>query len=365
MEVYTSDSSDSDSHEQKTLDYGRLGLTSECLEENLSHLHKISKLTDIETVLLNHNMITTLPSQTLSHFNNLHVLDLSSNGLTQLPANLLQICPLLTKLILKNNLLTNSSLPKCFKSSIKQSGLRELNLSGNLLTHFPDAVLELNNLKYLYLGANKITSISKEIWRLQSLNVLSLGGNLIADVPDTVGNLQQLQALTLCDNLIEILPANIARLTNLKSLLLHKNRLRHLPRDIITLKNLVELSLRENPLVVRFVQEISLHPPSLLELSARVIRTASVPFEPHELPKSMTDYLNTAHCCVNPKCKGVFFDNRIEHIKFVDFCGKYRIPLLQYLCSSKCIEGVNRNTEPQPSSSSSASGIMMRKVLLG
>lgn len=165
MEVYTSDSSDSDSHEQKTLDYGRLGLTAECLEENLSHLHKISKLTDIETVLLNHNMITTLPSHTLNHFNNLHVLDLSSNGLAQLPANLLQICPL-TKLILKNNLLTNNSLPKCFKSSMKWSGLRELNLSGNLLTHFPDAVLELNNLKYLYLGANKITSISKEIWRM-------------------------------------------------------------------------------------------------------------------------------------------------------------------------------------------------------
>ncbi|KAE9524714.1 hypothetical protein AGLY_014764 [Aphis glycines] len=35
--------------------------------------------------------------------------------------------------------------------------------------------------------------------------------------------------------------------------------------------------------------------------------------------------------------EGVFFDDRVEHIKFVDFCGKYRIPLLQYLCSSKCV----------------------------
>lgn len=130
MEVYTSDSSDSDSHEQKTLDYSRLGLTADCLEENLSHLHKISKLTDIETVLLNHNLITTLSSHSLTHFNNLIVLDLSSNGLAQLPQNLLQICPL-TKLILKNNLLTNDSLPKCFKSA-KHSGLRELNLSGKL-----------------------------------------------------------------------------------------------------------------------------------------------------------------------------------------------------------------------------------------
>lgn len=34
---------------------------------------------------------------------------------------------------------------------------------------------------------------------------------------------------------------------------------------------------------------------------------------------------------------GVFFDSRVEHIKFVDFCGRYRIPLLQYLCSSRYI----------------------------
>lgn len=171
------------------------------------------------------------------------------------------------------------------------------------------------------------------------LQVLSVGGNLLTEVPDSVGNLQQLQALTLCDNLIEILPASIARLSNLKSLLIHKNRLRHLPRDIITLKNLVEvspfpaqnnsdlysnvallikcfyfwhspvqLSLRENPLVVRFVQEISLHPPTLLELAARVVRTANVPYGANDLPKTMHDYLSTAHCCVNPKCKG---DNHI------------------------------------------------------
>lgn len=168
MEAYGSDSSDggdTEIIEQKTLDFGRLGLTLDCLEEHLRHLHEISKLTDIETVLLNQNLIATLPSHTLSRFNNLRVLDLSSNGLTQLPQDLLQVCPL-KKLILKNNLLTNSSLPKCFKSA-KSSGLRELNLSGNLLQHFPDAVLELKNLKYLYLGANKIKSISKDIWRLQ------------------------------------------------------------------------------------------------------------------------------------------------------------------------------------------------------
>lgn len=33
---------------------------------------------------------------------------------------------------------------------------------------------------------------------------------------------------------------------------------------------------------------------------------------------------------------GVYFSSRVEHVKFVDFCGKYRLPLLQYLCSPRC-----------------------------
>lgn len=65
-----------------------------------------------------------------------------------------------------------------------------------------------------------------------------------------------------------------------------------------------QLSLRENPLVVRFVQEISLTPPSLLELAARMIRTAKIQYGPEDLPNAMRDYLGTAHCCVNPKCQG-------------------------------------------------------------
>lgn len=164
MEVYTSDSSDSDSHEQKTLDFGRLGLTAECLEENLVHLHDINKLNGIETILLNHNLLTILPYESLCKFDQLHVLDLSSNGLTRLPQELIIHCPI-TKLILKNNLLTNDSLPKCLKSKI--STLRELNLSGNLLKHFPENVIELTGLRYLYLGGNKIANVSKDIWKLQ------------------------------------------------------------------------------------------------------------------------------------------------------------------------------------------------------
>ncbi|XP_053693767.1 leucine-rich repeat-containing protein 58 [Sabethes cyaneus] len=357
--TYTSDSCDSDSREQKTVDFGHANKRH--LDEDLMRMCKTKKLVeDIETVLLNHNNLSVVPTS-IVEFGNLRLLDLSNNNLAQIPAVITEQCQL-TTLIVKNNRLSNSSLPKTFLALNNGgcSGLKELNLSGNRFTHFPEQVTELKALKYLYLGGNQITNVSKDIWKLSSLQLLSLGGNLITEIPETVGLLNNLHALVLCDNLLEALPSSIARLVHLKSLLLHKNHLKHLPREIITLKNLTELSLRDNPLVVRFVKDMTLNPPTLLELAARTVKTASVPYSPFDLPRVLIEYLQTANCCVNPNCKGVFFDNRVEHIKFVDFCGKYRIPLLQYLCSSKCVADTNSSDQHgEPSSS------MMRKVLLG
>lgn len=96
-------------------------------------------------------------------------------------------------LAVKNNNLSNESLPKSFVS--KSGQLRELNLSGNSLKQFPEQILELKLLKYLYLGGNQIQSIHKDIWRLTSLQLLSLGGNQITEIPETIGHLNNLQAL--------------------------------------------------------------------------------------------------------------------------------------------------------------------------
>lgn len=162
MEIYTSDSSDSDSRDQKTLNYGRLKLTTEDVEDNILRFHKTDReCAEIETMFLNHNNLSSIPLSIVK-FANLQVLDVSSNCLTTLPDIIVQ-CPLRT-LVAKNNYLTNESLPKSLLSKTGQ--MRELNLSGNLLTQFPEHVLELKGLKFLYLGGNKITTISKDIKKL-------------------------------------------------------------------------------------------------------------------------------------------------------------------------------------------------------
>ncbi|XP_032517873.2 leucine-rich repeat-containing protein 58 [Danaus plexippus] len=357
MECYTSDSCDSDSREQKTLDLSNRSLDSVTITSELeSIIDEKDCAENYEIFLLYGNRIKSLP-ESINQFCNLKILDVSNNRLTSLP-DILDTCPL-SSLIAKHNHLTNESLPKSFLKT--RNTLRELNLSGNRINFFPEQLLQLTTLKYLYLGGNVIINIPKDIWKLNSLQILSIGGNQITEVPESVGALTSLQALVLSDNQIEQLPSSIANLKQLRSLKIDKNRLKTLPTQIIKLRCLTELSLRDNPLVVRFVRDMTLQPPSLLELAGRTIKLHQIAIKPGDVPATLIKYLTSAQCCVNPKCKGVFFNNRVEHIKFVDFCGRYRIPLLQYLCSSRCITGSWESREVDNITPSH----MMRKVLLG
>lgn len=169
MQNYTSDSSESDSH---TVDYQNRNWTVSKIEENILNLYQEeSGYDEIETVSLYNNHLSSLPLSLLK-FRNLHTLDVSNNNLATLNDEVFLFCPLRT-VIAKNNLLTNESLPKSFLSksssptSHKLGQLRELNLSGNMLTRFPPQLLELHSIKYLYLNGNIIQSIDKDIWKLK------------------------------------------------------------------------------------------------------------------------------------------------------------------------------------------------------
>lgn len=94
------------------------------------------------------------------------------------------------------------------------------------------------------------------------------------------------------------------RLHSLLSLSLHNNLLTFLPREILSLVQLQELSLRGNPLVVRFVKDMSNEPPSLLELAGRTIKSQNLPYFVSDLPANLCRYLDSASKCPNPKCAG-------------------------------------------------------------
>lgn len=368
--------------ELNALDFSYLDLDDQAVHDSITTgLTDKNSCMDITSLNLCSNQIKFL-SPIIHSFHNLQVLDLSQNLLTQLPQCITQLTKL-TTLIASNNQLDNDSFPKDFGTSLAGS-LKVLSLGGNQFKSVPAEILELTQLRSLYLGGNCIEEITRDIKKLENLRVLYLGGNQLTSIPQEIGLLQNLQSLSVCENRIRSLPSSIAFLRSLRSLALHKNLLTALPPEIVRLRGLVELSLRNNPLVVRFVKDFEFETPSLLELAGRAVKVNKLPFSPEVLPMQLVNYLQTARRCVNPKCKGkfrhisrrasnkhfspgVYFDAHIEDIKFVDFCGIYRLPLLQYLCSPTC-ESTTPAVEGTSSDSDEAAEVpinKLRRVLLG
>lgn len=187
-------------------------------------------------------------------------------------------------------------------------------------------------------------------------------------MPPELGELKKLEALVLCGNQLQCIPYQFKGLISLKSLHLHDNQLQTLPQNIVRLKNLQELSLRNNPLVLRFVKDWSDSIPTLLELSGQVVKRYSIPYDSQAIPETLCDFLSRARKCDNPLCSGVYFTSRSRRVTFVDFCGKYRVPLMQYLCSDSCDveidDVINYSSSSEDESDEIAKG-KMKKVLLG
>ncbi|XP_062866548.1 leucine-rich repeat-containing protein 58a [Trichomycterus rosablanca] len=337
---------------------------------NLSHLRlgdlnleqiSDSKRKQIEQLQLAYNGMTIFPTS-ICLLSNLELLDISNNALTEVPEEILQLTKLKT-LVAKNNHLDETSFPKCFGSMPIES----LNFSGNRFTEIPAQFLHLRHLQSLSLGGNRLKSIPAEIGNLTRLEMLYLGGNMISSIPSELANLHSLRYLVLCDNCIQSVPPQLNRLHSLLSLSLHNNLLTFLPRELLSLVHLQELSLRGNPLVVRFVRDMINEPPSLLELAGRTIKSRNLHYVLSDLPATLCHYLDSASKCPNPECAGVYFDSCVRHIKFVDFCGKFRLPLMHYLCSPKCSSPYTSNPQSDAESEdeSSVPPDRLQRVLLG
>jgi len=329
-------------HSRNTLDLSSHGLT--YLSPSSPLVTRSFGVSTIRRLVIADNSLSVVPNL-IAQFINLEELDISRNSISWISGEIGQLTKLKI-LIARNNRL--STLPKELESS---RSLEILNLSGNQFTSIPKEIFGLVKLQELYLGGNQISSIADGISRLEGLRVLYLGGNLLSSIPGSLGSLRNLQALILCDNKLEHIPPKLADLKKLRSLSLHKNNLKTLPMEIVKLMHLQELSLRDNPLVNKFARDYDFNPPSLQELSGRSIKLLKIPYRAGVLPSSLVSYLDSAQSCVNPKCKGVYFDSRVRCLKFVDFCGQYRLPLEQYLCSRHSIScDVDCNNHSVPAS---------------
>ena len=266
-------------------------------------------------------------------------LNLAKNRIAALPAAIGSLSRLV-RLDVSNNLLAD--LP--FELA-RLTALDCLYLGGNALYKFPAVLCAMPKLRRLYLGANRLTELPDSIAGMAELEVLYLGGNQLTSVHPAVGSLQQLGVLYLGDNRLDTLPPSLGNLSSLRSLNLHGNQFRVLPPEILALTSLEQLALRNNPLVSDFINEIPSEVPALTELCGRFIKSKRLSYHDEGLPGHVVRFLDSAKSCTNPACAGVYFTHHRKTVNFVDVCGKYRVPLMNFLCAA-CPEDRPHGAKP-------------------
>lgn len=128
--------------------------------------------------------------------------------------------------------------------------LRKLELRGNRIGKFPNAVFSLSSLNYLDLSHNVLKNLPDNMNSLKSIEYLDLGFNNLTELPNSIGDLTNLRILDLKNNQLSTLPATIRKLTSLEVLNLHGNQINKIPAPVESLSALQTLKLGLNSLEI-------------------------------------------------------------------------------------------------------------------
>ncbi len=132
-------------------------------------------------------------AEKLFSFENGEIINLSGQGLTEVPVGV-------------------------FEKEIAE----ELNLSNNQLEgSLPAEVRHLQNLRVLDLSDNKFTGVPAEIGQLAKLEVLNLSGNPITGLPLELGNLLNLKVLDLSGTQYSKYDLNLIKKNLPESVIIH------------------------------------------------------------------------------------------------------------------------------------------------
>jgi Leucine-rich repeat (LRR) protein len=95
-----------------------------------------------------------------------------------------------------------TSLPDDFVNTVRKAtpNIIELDLTSNGLTELPDDLHLLTHLRVLRVKYNKLTAVPAACLKLAECMTLDLAGNLISSIPDGIAQLQALRELDLSGN---------------------------------------------------------------------------------------------------------------------------------------------------------------------
>ncbi|KAF9551842.1 hypothetical protein EC957_004165 [Mortierella hygrophila] len=217
-------------------------------------------------LLLQKNRITTI-SPKIGYCTQLVSLNLSYNRIQHLPVEMKE-CRNLQHLLLSVNSI--QALPSVLCES--WINLLNLDLHTNDLKTLPAQLGGLKTLRRLNVAINKIEEIPPSIGQLLLLEWLNLNDNKLVTLPSTMDQMQKLVKMGIVQNKLQTLPEALARLTLLYKLDCRRNEIEYLPSAFKDMQGIHSLLLEENPLSYRYgVSNYSRQPPTLLELAARAV----------------------------------------------------------------------------------------------
>lgn len=131
-----------------------------------------------------------------------------------------------------------------------EAGVRDLNLSKNLLPDLPSNLIVLSpNLHLLNLGNNKISKLNASVAKFKCLQLLDLRANQLCDLPSELSSLDSLRELVLSMNRFGSIPNPVYRLKHLEILFVNDNHINSLEiSNLVQLTSLATLDLQNNDL---------------------------------------------------------------------------------------------------------------------
>uniref|UniRef100_A0A3B4GU82 Protein flightless-1 homolog n=1 Tax=Pundamilia nyererei TaxID=303518 RepID=A0A3B4GU82_9CICH len=196
---------------------------------------------------LSHNSIDSIPNQLFINLTDLLYLDLSDNKLDSLPPQMRRLVHLQT-LILNNNPLMHAQL----RQLPAMVALQTLHLRNTQRTqsNMPTSLEGLTQLADVDLSCNDLTRVPECLYSLSSLKRLNLSSNQISELSLCMDQWTQLETLNLSRNQLTSLPSAICKLSKLKKLYLNSNKLDFdgVPPGVGKLSNLTEFMAANNNL---------------------------------------------------------------------------------------------------------------------
>ncbi|KAK5885275.1 hypothetical protein CesoFtcFv8_019002 [Champsocephalus esox] len=196
---------------------------------------------------LSHNSIDAIPNQLFINLTDLLYLDLSDNKLDSLPPQMRRLVHLQT-LTLNNNPLMHAQL----RQLPAMVALQTLHLRNTqrTQTNMPTSLEGLTHLADVDLSGNDLSRVPECLYTLGSLKRLNLSSNQITELSLCIDQWTQLETLNLSRNQLTSLPSAICKLSKLKKLYVNSNKLDFdgVPPGVGKLSSLTEFMAANNNL---------------------------------------------------------------------------------------------------------------------